>query len=88
MTTLNRSNFENYLDNGCIETCVNLDEHGAKQLWWIARRNSATKRWKRDANRIRVAIKAGLSYYNCIDDTDFVSDGSLDPARYRIKPGV
>lgn len=35
--------------------------------FWRVRRNGATKRWKREPNRFRIPVKAGLRAYGAIE---------------------
>jgi hypothetical protein len=55
-----------WIDRGLIQTKM------ANGRWWNIRRNGATKRWRRDPNRIRIPYKYGLRGYHAITETDFV----------------
>ena len=47
----------------------------ANGRYWKLRRNGATKTWKRDSNRFRIPVKAGLrSHTYLTQDTDFTTD--------------
>lgn len=62
---ITRDNIDALLDAGSIECAMRSGK------WWTIRRNGATKRWKRDANRIRIPFKMGLYGYGAIDESDF-----------------
>ncbi len=64
--TITMDNVDDLLDAGHIEVAMRNGN------WWRIRRNGATKRWKRDASRIRIPYKAGLYIYGAITETDFV----------------
>lgn len=64
------ANVETLLDRGELYAGM---RNGA---WWKLRRNGATKRWVRDASRVRIPVKAGLRATTQITETDFY-DGHL-----------
>ena len=57
---INPQNVDELLDRGRLEIKMRNGN------WWQLRRNGATKRWKTDANRVRVPVKAGLRVYDVI----------------------
>lgn len=65
MTPITKANIDELLD--AHQICAAM-KNGA---WWRLRRNGATKRWKRDTNRIYVPVKAGLKSYYAITESDF-----------------
>lgn len=79
---ITRENVEQLLDAGKIEVAM---AHGK---WWRIRRNGATKRWKKDASRIRIPYKAGLRNYGTIEDVHFTAMGVLHPDWFRVKEGL
>jgi hypothetical protein len=60
MPTITRHNIDHLLDTGQLEIAMRNGN------WWTLRRNGETKRWKRDPERIRIPIKAGLRVYDVI----------------------
>jgi hypothetical protein len=77
MAHITRDNIDQLLDAGMIEAATT---HGK---WWKLRRNGETKRWKRDASRIRIPVKAGFRDTTAIDESNFIN-GVLDSTLYRI----
>lgn len=65
---ITRENFEELLDKGNLFAAM----HNGR--WWKMRRNGATQRWKRDANRIRVPFKVGFKECGAIDETWFIRE--------------
>ena len=49
---------EHALSHGCLWIKM------ANGRYWRLRRNGATQRWKRDANRFRIPVKAGMYAYS------------------------
>ena len=78
---ITRANIDALLDAHKIEVAM---KGGWRSRWWTIRRNGATQRWKRDANRIRIPFKAVIYSYGAITETDFVN-GVLNENFYRIK---
>jgi hypothetical protein len=68
-------NIDALVDAGRIEVMVEFARNGKPARWWRARRNGATKRWKRDATRIALPIKAGMYFYSQIETADFTNGG-------------
>lgn len=77
-TPITRANIDALLDAGAIEAAMTSGR------WWRIRRNGATRRWKRDADRIRVPIKCGFRTCGAIVEHDFLVDGTLDTDHYRV----
>ena len=82
MTYITVSNIDALLDAGEIEVAM------ANGNWWKVRRNGATKRWKRDASRIRTPLKMGFRGTACVTELDFrhgPNGDALNPDHFRIK---
>lgn len=81
MTPITRDNIDALLDAGRLEIAM------ASGNWWRLRRNGATKRWVRDASRIRVPMKMSFRGTVAVTEMDFrhVVDGvvCLNPAHFR-----
>lgn len=54
---------------------------GGRQPWQL-RRNGATKRWKREASRFLIPVKAGLKTCGSIDQNHLTPDGALTTPFY------
>lgn len=74
-----RENVEQVLDGGLLQV------HMRNGNWWDVRRNGATKRWKRDPDRIYIPIKFGFKNTSNITQDDFI-DGVLPTQFYRVRP--
>lgn len=62
---ITKDNVETVLDSGKLYADM------ASGRFWQCRRNGATKRWARDASRIRIPVKFGLRGMYSISETDF-----------------
>lgn len=78
---LTRETVDFHLDAGHIQ---GLMRNGN---WWTFRRNGATRRWARDASRIRIPVKGGLWATTQITESDFMSDGTINPEHWRLNMG-
>jgi hypothetical protein len=67
---ITRDNVDALIDAGSIEVAMRNGN------WWHIRRNGATKRWKRDPNRIRIPFKMGLYGYGAIEEICTLGNGS------------
>lgn len=76
MYEVNRSNVETLLDRGELFVAMRNGN------WWKLRRNGKTQTWKKDANRVRIPVKAGLKSCGQITETDFI-DGRLNDSNFR-----
>lgn len=76
MYSVDRNNVETLLDRGELYVAMSNGN------WWKMRRNGATKKWAKDASRVRIPFKAGLKVYGQITETDF-KDGRLDDSLFR-----
>jgi hypothetical protein len=76
---ITRDSIDLHLDKGQIQVLMRNGN------WWTIRRNGATRRWKRDADRIYVPFKAGLYVYGAITESDFGTDGILN-SNFRLTP--
>jgi hypothetical protein len=76
--TATRANFESLLDSGRLECLMSSGR------WWRIRRNGKTQTWKRNPAAIRVPFKMGLRGHGAIVESDFLADGTLNPAFYRV----
>lgn len=83
MDRLTRDNVDSLLDAGRLQGAIS---HPSGVRWWRLRRNGKTRTWKRDASRFEVPVKAGLRTTGRISDADLLSDGTINPAYYRIAP--
>lgn len=70
-----REALETALDSG------RLFVHMRNGAWWQARRNGRTQLWKRDPDRFRIPLKAGLRAYG-----EATAEALADADLYRIKP--
>lgn len=79
MWAITRANVDALLDAGLIECAMTNGK------WLTIRRNGATKRWKKDANRIYIPFKVGFRGYGQITETDFIGNcpGALNPSHFR-----
>jgi hypothetical protein len=79
-TPITRENIDSLLNSGKIEIAMRNGN------WWRIRRNGATKHWKRDALRIYVPFKAGLSSYGNLTERDFDHNpgNALNPNFFRV----
>jgi len=84
---ITRETVDALLDRGRIEIAM-ATRGQPNGKWWKIRRNGATKRWKRDASRIYVPYKAGMYVYGQITEGDFLENGELNPAYFRLIPNV
>lgn len=77
--SITRANVDALLDAGRLECKMKNGN------WWKMRRNGATKRWKTDANRIRIPFKMGMYGYGAIETEDFIGNcpGALRSDWYR-----
>lgn len=82
ITRITRDNVEHMLDYGEIEMKVRYTPVAA---WWPIRRNGKTWHGVRHKYRISIPVKAGLTVFYKINESDFGDDGTLDPKRFRIK---
>jgi hypothetical protein len=76
MTQVTRSNIDQILDSRQLYVAL---KNGR---WWQARRNGATKTWKKDASRVYIPFKYGFKGYGQITETYF-HDGILDQSLFR-----
>lgn len=76
-TAITRHNVEALLDGGNLFVRM---PHGN---WWRVRRNGMTKRWVKDAARIKIPLKAGMRAYGDINEGDFGPSGMLSPDKWR-----
>ena len=60
------SNVDDLLDAGAIQVAM------TNGRWWTLRRNGMTKHWKRQPNRFRIPVKAGLRACGAITERDFI----------------
>jgi len=80
MKRITRKNIDKMLDSGKLFVAMRNGN------WWEARRNGATKTWKRDATRIRVPFKMGLYGYGAVETSDFDNEsGALCSDHFRHK---
>lgn len=68
--TITRDNVDALLDAKFIEACV----HKSNNRWWTIRRNGKTQTWKKNANRVRIPIKAGFDACSAITEADFIEN--------------
>lgn len=77
MNTINTlAELESALDSGRLQAHM---RHGK---WWDLRRNGQTKRWKRDPNRFRLPVKAGLRSHYAFTESDL----PLNYSNFRLRP--
>lgn len=69
-----RENIDVLLDHGMLYAVMNRPLADGSPRLWRMRRNGATKRWKRDPNRIRIPFRYGFKGYGQITEADFVED--------------
>jgi len=77
MREITRDNVEHYLDHSLLYAGMRNGR------WWQIRRNGATKRWKKDASRIRIPVKAGLRSCTAITESDFNPEGFINTENFR-----
>jgi hypothetical protein len=70
-----RADFENALDTGQLFCAMGNGK------FWQARRNGATRSWKRDVDRFYIPIKVGLRAYHAIKETDNVTNYRIAASR-------
>lgn len=88
MTRLTRQNIDAAIDARLIEADVNAYRKGgatATPQWWTILRIGKTWRGKRDPARIRLPFRSGFDVYGTITEEHFLSDGSLNPTKFRMK---
>ena len=66
MIAITKQKVEELLDAGELYVAI------SNGRWWQIRRNGATKKWKRDANRIYIPFKYGLKGCGHLTETDFL----------------
>lgn len=79
MIAITRSNIDKLLDEHKLYVAC----HNGR--WYAARRNGATRKWKRDASRIKVPFKYGFKGYGSINEIDFCLNSytTLNTDHYR-----
>lgn len=73
-----RQNVELLLDAGLLYANVGSGR------FWKASRDGATKRWKRDASRLRLPIKCGMYVKGQITEAHFDADGVLCAEYFKL----
>ena len=73
-----RQEIETALDAGHLWVAITNGK------WWVARRNGATQRWKRDEARFRIPFKYGLKNYGALTDEEATHFGKY----FRISEGA
>jgi hypothetical protein len=59
---------EHALQHGCLWIKT------SRNRYWRLRRNGCTKTWKRDLNRFRIPVKAGLYVYSAVTNDTVIGD--------------
>jgi hypothetical protein len=78
---ITRDNVDALLDSGRLEVAM----HNGN--WWKLRRNGQTKKWARDASRIRIPLKMGFRGTTDVDESHFgygPNGDALNPSHFRI----
>jgi hypothetical protein len=83
---ITRENIDKLIDARLIEVEVSAYKKDVTSLrWWTILRIGRTWRGKRAPERIRLPFKAGLDIYDAITEGHFLTNGGLNPTKFRIK---